>query len=167
MIRIAEGFSAVAQTTRARAATLLIASSALFTGIFGVPAAAQTASLSPVGLWRNIDDKTGQAKAEIRITANTAGVLTGVIEKPLIKPVDLMCSLCTDDRKDKPKLGMEVIRGVTKAEGKDSWEGGKILDPDNGKSYSLRLTPTDGGNKLDVRGSIGPFGRTQTWVRIQ
>ena len=136
-------------------------------GVSGVPAAAQTANLSPVGLWRNIDDKTGQAKAEIRITANAAGVLTGVIEKPLIKPVDLMCSLCTDDRKDKPKLGMEVIRGVAKAEGKDSWEGGKILDPDNGKSYSLRLTPTDGGNKLDVRGSIGPFGRTQTWVRIQ
>ena len=167
MIRIAESFSAVAQVIRAQAATLLIAASALFMGVSGVPAAAQTANLSPVGLWRNIDDKTGQAKAEIRITANAAGVLTGVIEKPLIKPVDLMCSLCTDDRKDKPKLGMEVIRGVAKAEGKDSWEGGKILDPDNGKSYSLRLTPTDGGNKLDVRGSIGPFGRTQTWVRIQ
>ena len=132
-----------------------------------LPAVAQTTSLSPVGLWRNVDDKTGQAKAEIRITANAAGVLTGVIETPLIKPVELICSLCTDDRKDKPKLGMEVIRGATKAEGKDSWEGGKILDPDNGKSYSLRLTPTDGGNKLDLRGSIGPFGRTQTWVRIQ
>ena len=167
MIRNAQGFSAVAQTIPVRAATLLIASSALFTGIFGVPVAAQTASLSPVGLWRNIDDKTGQAKAEIRITANAAGVLTGVIEKPLIKPVDLMCSLCTDDRKDKPKLGMEVIRGAVKADGKEIWEGGKILDPDNGKSYSLRLTPTDGGNKLDVRGSIGLFGRTQTWVRIQ
>ena len=132
-----------------------------------MPAAAQTASLSPVGLWRNIDDKTGQAKAEIRITANATGVLTGVIEKPLIKPVELLCSLCTDDRKDKPKLGMEIIRGAVKAEGKDSWESGKILDPDNGKSYSLRLTLADGGNKLDVRGSIGPFGRTQTWVRIQ
>ena len=164
-------FRAVAQVVRAQAATILIASSAIFLALFGMPATAQTANLSPVGLWRNVDDKTGQAKAEIRITANAAGVLTGVIEKPLIKPVDLMCSLCTDDRKDKPKLGMEVIRGAVKSEGKadgkDSWEGGKILDPDNGKSYSLRLTPTDGGNKLDVRGSIGPFGRTQTWVRIQ
>ena len=94
-------------------------------------------------------------------------MLTGVIEKPVIKPVELLGSLCTDDRKDKPKLGMEVIRGAAKAEGKDSWESGKILDPDNGKSYTLRLTPTDGGSKLDVRGSIGPFGRTQTWVRIQ
>ena len=160
-------FSAVAQLNRAQAASLLIATGALMIAAVTWPAAAQTANLSPVGLWRNIDDKTGQAKAEIRITANAAGVLTGVIEKPLIKPVELLCSLCTDDRKDKPKLGMEVIRGAAKAEGKDSWEGGKILDPDNGKSYSLRLTLADGGNKLDVRGSIGPFGRTQTWVRIQ
>ena len=124
-------------------------------------------NLTPVGLWRNIDDKTGQAKAEIRITANAAGVLTGVIEKPLVKPAELICSLCTDDRLGKPKLGMEIIRGAVKAEGKDSWEGGKILDPDNGKNYTLRLTPIDAGSKLEVRGSIGPFGRTQTWQRIQ
>ena len=160
-------FSAVAELNRAQAASLFIATGALVSAGLAWPAAAQTANLSPVGLWRNIDDTTGQAKAEIRITANAAGVLTGVIEKPLIKPVDLRCSLCTDDRKDKPKLGMEVIRGAVKADGKDSWEGGKILDPDNGKSYTLRLTPADGGNKLDVRGSIGPFGRTQTWIRIQ
>ena len=160
-------FRVIDQSIYARAAHLFIAISTIFIGAGSAPTHAQTASQSPVGLWRNIDDKTGQAKAEIRITANAAGVLTGVIEKPLIKPVELMCSLCTDDRKDKPKLGMEVIRGAVKSEGKDSWEGGKILDPDNGKSYSLRLTLADGGNKLDVRGSIGPFGRTQTWVRVQ
>jgi uncharacterized protein (DUF2147 family) len=128
---------------------------------------ATSANATPVGLWRNIDDKTGQPKAEIRISANAAGVLTGVIEKPLTKPVELICSLCSDDRKDKPKLGMEIIRGAVKAEGKDIWEGGKILDPDNGKNYTLRLTPVEGGGKLEVRGSIGPFGRTQTWVRVQ
>ena len=141
-------------------ATLLIA-------FGGSSAIAQTPSLSPVGLWRNIDDKTGQAKAEIRITANAAGVLSGVIERSLIQPPELICTLCTDDRKDKPKLGMEIIRGAIKAEGKDVWERGKILDPDNGKIYGLRMTPTDGGGKLDVRGSIGPFGRTQTWIRVQ
>ena len=128
---------------------------------------AQTAGQSPVGLWRNIDDSTGQAKAEIRIASNAAGVLTGVVEKALMVPADLMCSLCTDERKGKPKLGMEIIRGAVKAEGKDVWQGGKILDPDNGKSYTLRLTPIEGGSKLEVRGFIGPFGRTQTWLRVQ
>ena len=159
-------FSAVAQLIRAQAAPVLIAVVSVIASVTA-PASAQTTNLSPVGLWRNIDDKTGQAKAEIRITTNAAGALTGVVEKSLIKPAELTCTLCTDDRKDKPKLGMEVIRGGAKAEGKDVWEGGKILDPDNGKNYSLRLTPIDGGSKLEVRGSIGPFGRTQTWVRVQ
>ena len=130
-------------------------------------AVAQTAVLTPVGLWRNIDDKTGQAKAEIRITANATGVLTGVIEKALTVPADLLCSLCTDERKGKPKLGMEIIRGAVKADGKEVWEGGRILDPDNGKLYALRLSPVEGGARLEVRGSIGPFGRTQTWLRVQ
>lgn len=154
---------------RAQSAIFSIAILAL-SGLFVVNANAQaTAStnLTPVGLWRNIDDKTGQPKAEIRISANAAGVLTGVIEKPLIRPVELMCVQCSDDRKDKPKLGMEIIRGAVKAEGKDTWEGGKILDPDNGKNYTLRLTLINGGGKLEVRGSIGPFGRTQTWLRVQ
>ena len=49
------------------------------------------------------------------------------------------------------------------------WEGGKILDPENGKEYRLRLTPIDGGKKLEVRGYIGDavLGRTQTWVRVE
>ena len=126
------------------------------------------AQMSPVGLWRNLDDKTGEAKAEIRIV-ETGGVLSGKIDKRIgkdIKPDDV-CVECSDDRKDKPILGLEIIRGAKKAEGKDVWEGGKILDPENGRNYSLRMTPMDAGKKLDVRGSFGPFGRTQTWVRIQ
>ena len=137
--------------------------------IFVVTSAPSWAQMTPEGLWRNVDDKTGEAKAEIRIQANGAGVLTGTIEKRLTKdakPEDV-CKECDDDRKDKPLLGLEIIRGAKKAEGKDVWEGGKILDPENGRNYTLRLTPTEGGKKLEVRGSFGPFGRTQTWTRVQ
>ena len=126
------------------------------------------AQMTPIGLWRNADDKTGEARAEIRIV-DTAGVLSGKLEKRLgkdIKPDD-SCDLCSDDRKDKPILGLEIIRGAKKAEGKDLWEGGKILDPENGRNYTLRMTPIEAGKKLEVRGSFGPFGRTQTWVRVQ
>ena len=129
-------------------------------------AAAASAQMTPVGLWRSIDDKTGQAKAEIRITAQTGGALSGVIEKALITTGDPHCDLCTDDRKGKPKLGMEIIRGGKKVEGKEVWEGGRVLDPENGSTYNLRLTPIDDGKKLEVRGSIAFFGRTQTWVRV-
>ena len=124
------------------------------------------AQMTPVGLWRNIDDKSGQAKAEVRIT-EVAGVVNGVIEKALIPSAEPICTACTDDRKDKPKLGMEIIRGARKTEGKDVWEEGKILDPDNGKNYTLRMTPIEGGKKLEIRGYIGPFYRTQTWLRVE
>ncbi len=126
------------------------------------------AQMSPVGTWRNIDDKTGEAKAEIRIS-ESGGVLTGRIERRLAKDAkpDSVCEDCTDDRKGKPITGLEIIRGAKKAEGKDVWEGGRILDPENGREYTLRLTPIEGGKRLEVRGSIGPFGRTQTWVRVQ
>ena len=137
--------------------------------IFVVTSAPSWAQMTPEGLWRNIDDKTGEAKAEIRIQANKAGVLTGVLEKRLAKDAkpDDLCKECSDDRKDKLLLGLEIIRGAKKAEDKDVWEGGKILDPENGRNYTLRMTPIEGGKKLEVRGSIGPFGRTQTWVRVQ
>jgi len=132
---------------------------------FSVSAMAQ---MSPVGVWNSVDDKTKELKSEIVITEN-AGVLSGKISKLLRKDAkqDDVCRECTDDRKDKPLIGLEIIRGAKKADGKDVWEDGKILDPENGKTYNLRLTPIDGGAKLEVRGSIAFFGRTQTWVRAK
>lgn len=131
-----------------------------------VCAGAVFAQMTPEGLWRSIDDKSGQPKAEIRITANN-GVLSGTVEKALMPSSEPTCTQCSDDRKDKPKLGMEIIRGAKKAEGKDVWEDGKILDPDNGKNYTLRMEPLEDGKKLQIRGYIGPFYRTQVWQRIQ
>ena len=141
---------------------------ALIAIVLGASSLSGFAQMTPVGLWRNVDDKTGEAKAEIRIV-ESGGVLSGKLDKRLGKEAkpDDVCDQCSDDRKDKPIVGLEIIRGARKAEGKDVWEGGKILDPENGRNYTLRMTPVDGGKKLEVRGSFGPFGRTQTWVRIQ
>ncbi|MFZ4287491.1 DUF2147 domain-containing protein [Variovorax sp. HJSM1_2] len=126
------------------------------------------AQMSPVGLWRSVDDKTGESKAEIRIS-DKAGALEGRIEKTLRKDAkpDAKCDECTDERKGKPVVGLDIIRGGKKAEGKDVWENGKILDPENGKEYRASFTPIEGGNKLEVRGYLGPFWRTQTWTRVQ
>ena len=126
------------------------------------------AQMTPVGLWRSVDEGTGQPKSEVRITEH-GGVLSGKVEKLLRPGADpqAVCTACTDERKDQPMVGLEIIRGAQQAAGKTVWEGGKILDPENGKTYTLRLTPIEGGAKLEVRGSIGPFGRTQTWQRVQ
>ena len=138
-------------------AAILFASLAL-------PALAQ---MSPVGTWHTMDEKTGEIKSQI-VISEAGGVVSGKIDKVLRKDAkpDAVCDECSDDRKGKPTVGLEIIRGAKKAAGKDVWEDGKILDPENGKNYTLRLTPIEGGKKLEVRGSIGPFGRTQTWVRV-
>ncbi|HEY8905545.1 MAG TPA: DUF2147 domain-containing protein [Rhodoferax sp.] len=139
---------------------------AIFTVACSSYAAAQ---MSPAGNWHSFDDKTGELKSLV-VISEANGVLNGHIEALLRKDADQkkLCTACTDDRKDKPVLGMEIIRGAKKAEGKDVWEGGQIVDPENGKDYHLRLTPIEGGQKLEVRGYIGVplFGRTQTWVRV-
>ena len=126
------------------------------------------AQMTPVGTWRSIDDKTGEPKAEIRIE-DQSGTLTGRIVKTLRKDArpDAVCDECKDERKGQPIAGLEIIRGARKAEGQALWEQGRILDPENGKEYRLSLAPVEGGQKLQVRGYLGPFYRTQTWVRVQ
>ena len=126
------------------------------------------AQMSPVGTWRSMDEKENTPKAQVKIT-EAGGIVSGKVEALLRKGADpnQLCTECKDELKDKPMVGMTLISGVKKAEGKEVWEGGKILDPENGKTYTVRLTPIEDGKKLEVRGSIGPFGRTQTWQRVK
>ena len=135
------------------------------TGLLGAGAIAQ---MTPVGTWHSIDDATGKPKAEITIRDAGHGVLVGKVDRSLQAPsAEPLCNLCTDDRKGQPKIGLEIIRDAKKSAGEAIWEGGTILDPENGKVYKLRLTPQDGGKTLQVRGYIGPFYRTQVWQRVQ
>ena len=136
-------------------------------GLSGLSAWAQ---MTPVGLWKTISDKDGSTTSEVRVVDN-AGVLSGRIERTFRTDVkaDAKCDLCKDDRKDQLIVGLEIIRGLGKAAGKEVWDGGTVIDPDNGTVYKLKMTPIDGGKKLEVRGFVGfsLFGRTQTWVRSQ
>ena len=78
--------------------------------LFATAAAAQ---MSPIGTWRSIDDKTGEAKAEIRI-GESAGVMSGRIEKRLVKDAKpgAVCEECSDERKGRAIDGLEIIRGA-------------------------------------------------------
>jgi uncharacterized protein (DUF2147 family) len=127
------------------------------------------AQMTPIGSWHTIDDASGKPSGEVSISAKDNGELVGIIVKSLVPPKlgdEPNCTQCTDDRKDKPKRGMEIIRGAKQTAGSQQWEGGNIIDPNNGKIYRLRLMPIEGGAKLQVRGYIGPFYRTQTWNRV-
>ncbi|MEO8296462.1 MAG: DUF2147 domain-containing protein [Burkholderiales bacterium] len=126
------------------------------------------AQATPVGLWRTIDDDGKTEKSLVRITEQ-GGVLSGKVEK-ITDPAKQaeLCSECRDDRKGKPMLGLEIIRGVRQnTDDKALWDGGEITDPNNGKSYRVRLQPQEGGKQLQVRGYIGPFYRNQTWLRVE
>ncbi len=126
------------------------------------------AQMTPVGLWKTIDDDGKTEKSLVRIS-ESGGVLTGVVEK-VFDPAkqDAKCDLCTDDRKDKLVLGMAFLRNVRQdADDKALWTGGEVLDPNNGKIYKARLKPVDGGKKLEMRGYIGFFYRTQVWLRAE
>jgi uncharacterized protein (DUF2147 family) len=133
-----------------------------------VLATSAMAQMTPVGTWHSIDDATGKPRAEIVIRDAGGGVLVGKVERGLQAPsAEPLCNLCTDDRKGQPKIGLEIIRDAKKSGAEAVWEGGTILDPENGKVYKLRLAPQDGGKTLQVRGFIGPFYRTQLWQRVQ
>jgi uncharacterized protein (DUF2147 family) len=122
---------------------------------------------SPVGLWRTIDDKTGKENGAVRIF-ESGGALYGRIER-ITDPAraGLSCVKCSDDRKDKPLIGLDIMRGL-KRDG-DVWDGGTILDPETGSSYKSSVRLDDGGQKLVVRGYLGVslLGRSQTWIRAQ
>ena len=133
--------------------------------VFLIAAAAVHAQNAPVGMWKTVDDHTGQDKSLVRIS-EAGGVITGRIEK-LLHPShpNPLCDKCRDERRGKPITGLTII-GALRQDG-EVWDGGKILDPESGRLYSVRLKPIDGGAKLEVRGYIGPFFRTQTWVRLE
>ena len=122
---------------------------------------------TPVGSWTTIADETGKPKSVVEIYEARDGSLAGRVDEILQsdRGPDPVCDKCTGANKDKPVKGMVILWGI-KQKG-NTWEGGKILDPASGKVYSVKVTPTEGGSKLEVRGFMGfsLLGRTQTWVR--
>ena len=122
---------------------------------------------TPVGTWTTIDDKTQKPKSVVEIYQAKDGSLAGRVTEILQsdRGPNPVCDKCSGDRKDKPVKGMVILWGIRQKG--DTWEGGQILDPKNGKVYSVKVTPVEGGKKLDVRGFMGfsMLGRTQTWVR--
>src|SRR5258708_39855152 len=122
---------------------------------------------SPVGTWRSIDDKTKQERSIIRITEDN-DELKGVVEKVFDQPgddPDHLWKECKGERRDKPVIGMTILWRLKK-DG-DDWAGGEILDTKNGKTYRCKMTLSEDGQSLNVRGFIGIslIGRTQIWYR--
>lgn len=119
---------------------------------------------SPIGFWKTIDDEDGTAKSVVQIWEHQ-GTLFGKIVK-LFRDPEALCDKCEGPQKGKPVMGMRIMKNLKK-DG-DEWSGGRITDPENGKTYKCYIAVEDGGKKLKVRGYIGIslIGRTQYWERV-
>ncbi len=119
------------------------------------------------GLWKTIDDESGEAKSVVRIYSKgdkVHGEIVKLYPSPG-QPDDPVCDQCPeeDDRYGEKIIGMEIIRGLEK-DG-DEYSGGTVLKPDEGKIFRCRIWRD--GDDLKVRGYWGLFYRTQTWIRIE
>ena len=125
-------------------------------------------NLSPVGLWKTIDDKTGKPRSLIRIN-ETNGEYSATIEKVLLATDtgEAICDKCSDERKNQKLFGMTIVKGLKK--NGPQYDGGEILDPDNGKTYRCKMKLDETGNSLEVRGFVGIslLGRSQIWNRVE
>ena len=108
-----------------------------------------------IGKWLT---EAGDAKVEI-YEAN--GKVNGKIVW-LEKGPDTKDTHNTDEKMRSRKLmGVNILSGLTKKS--EKWEGGRIYNPKNGKTYKCAIW-LDGSN-LKVRGYLGVFYETQTWKR--
>lgn len=139
---------------------------ALFTGLLLGSAAVYAANDTPVGTWKTIDDQTGKPKSIVQITEDN-----GELQAKVLKVLQSddgphpICRECEGERKNQPVEGMVIMWGVSKDD--DEWNGGKILNPKDGKIYKVSLRMLDNGAKLRVHGYIGfsLLGKTQVWER--
>ncbi|MFM2266003.1 MAG: hypothetical protein RLZ77_1423 [Bacteroidota bacterium] len=117
-----------------------------------------------LGKWVTIDDETRNKKAIVEIFEDHGKLYGKIIEILDPEKRKQKCTKCEGADKDKPILGLTIIKGMTKKE--DGYEGGQITDPNNGKTYRCMIS-FGGKDKLIVRGYLGIslFGRSQTWIR--
>jgi uncharacterized protein (DUF2147 family) len=121
---------------------------------------------SATGIWKTIDDKTGEAKSHVEVYEKN-GKLYGKVVKLLLSAPDRTCDECKGDRKGKPVLGMLILEGLSLSEGK--WKNGNIMDPENGNFYGCTLwLETSKPDELRVKGIHWTgLSRTQTWYRVK
>jgi uncharacterized protein (DUF2147 family) len=128
----------------------------------------RAADPSAVGLWEQVDEKTGKPESWFKITEKS-GAYFGNIVKIFFKPGEdenWTCDKCEGDERGKPVLGLALIKGMHRDGLK--YENGTIMDPRDGSVYKARMELSPDGQKLEVRGYLGIslFGRSQMWNRL-
>ena len=146
--------------------TVLAAVVAMSAPLFAAPANEPSA----VGLWEQVDEKSGKAESWFRITEKN-GVYQGAIVKIFPKPGEdpnekWLCTKCEGDERNAPVLGLMLIKGMQR-QGLN-YDNGTIMDPRDGQVYRALMRLSPDGRQLEVRGFLGfaLLGRSQMWNRL-
>jgi len=121
-------------------------------------------SQSIFGKWKTVDDETGEEKSIVEIYEENGKVFGKIIE--IFDPIkrDLPCKFCEGDDYNTPVLGLNIIKDMEKSG--DVYKKGTVTNPEDGKVYDCRIKlEDDNPNKLQLRGYIAFFYRTQYWIR--
>ncbi len=119
-----------------------------------------------LGVWKTIDDETGEPKSHVKIYKKD-GKVFGRVVKLLPKATTTTCDGCPGDKNGKSLLDVDILWDL-EADDDGVWDDGEIVDPANGKVYRCKIS-LENADKLKVRGYIGfsLFGRTQIWHRVK
>ena len=122
------------------------------------------ADFTAVGLWEQVDDKTGSTQCWFKITERD-GIYEGTIVRIFAPPDSTSTSYKRGDTEGNGArfLGMTLITGMR--QNGYSYENGTITDPRDGSRYRALMRLSSDGGKLEVRGYLGIslFGRSQIW----
>jgi len=136
--------------------------------LFAVMMHLQLSAQSCLGYWITIDDESGLKKSIVELYKKDGkmyGKVVYIYKRGKDGPHSL-CDECEGYLKNKPVMGMQIVKDLN-WDGSE-WKGGTILDPDNGKVYDAKIwINPENYTKLNVRGYIGPFFRTQTWIKTE
>lgn len=136
--------------------------------LFAVMMHLQLSAQSCLGYWITIDDESGLKKSIVELYKKDGkmyGKVVYIYKRGKDGPHSL-CDECEGYLKNKPVMGMQIVKDLN-WDGSE-WKGGTILDPDNGKVYDAKIWINPKNyTKLNVRGYIGPFFRTQTWIKTE
>lgn len=143
---------------------------AVFVAVSTPLLAAPAGEPSAVGLWEQVDEKSGKAESWFRITERN-GIYEGAIVKIFPKPGEnsnepWLCDKCEGDERNAPVLGLKLIKGMRR--NGLNYDNGTIMDPRDGQVYRALMRLSPDGKQLEVRGFLGfaLLGRSQMWNRL-